>query len=122
MDRNDDGPTNKDDGQADITSADDGDPTGRSRDCNSSNEGTKAERTASDPPDPRLVSRVLVAWIELTVVGITGGLLGATVGGPPGFIIYLATTLFTVGIIFYNVNELVEKRVRTAITTEHDET
>ncbi len=57
---------------------------------------------------PRLGSRVLLTWLELTVVGITGGILGATVGGPPGFIVYLATSLITVGIIFYNVNELIK--------------
>ncbi|QFU84178.1 hypothetical protein GCU68_11755 [Natronorubrum aibiense] len=58
-------------------------------------------------------SRILVTWIELTVVGITGGILGATVGGPPGFVIYLTTTLLTVGIIFYNVNELVKAWLRS---------
>lgn len=112
MDRNDNRSTNKDDRQADITSADDGDPTGQSRSCDSSNEGIKAEPTASDPSGSRLVSRVLVTWIELTVVGITGGLLGAAVGGPPGFIIYLATTLLTVWIVFYNVNELIKGWIR----------
>lgn len=66
-----------------------------------------------DASPPRLGSRILVTWIELTVVGITGGLLGATVGGPPGFVIYLATTLLTVGIIFYNVNELVKAWLRS---------
>jgi len=44
---------------------------------------------------PRLGSRILVTWIELTLVGTTGGLLGDTVGGPPGFMIYLLTTLLT---------------------------
>lgn len=56
---------------------------------------------------PRLVSRILLTWLELTVLGITGGVLGTTVGGPPGFIVYLATSLGTIGIIFYNVNELI---------------
>ena len=63
---------------------------------------------------PRLLSRVLVTWLELTVVGITGGLAGATVGGPPGFIIYLLTTLVSIGVLFYNVNELVTRRMRAA--------
>ncbi|MFB6101355.1 MAG: hypothetical protein ABEJ73_02185 [Haloplanus sp.] len=61
---------------------------------------------------PRLVSRVLVTWIELTVVGISGGMLGGTLGGPPGFVVYLLTTLLTVGILLYNVNELVAAWVR----------
>ena len=65
-------------------------------------------------PGPRLGSRILVTWIELTLVGITGGLLGDTVGGPPGFIIYLLTTLLTVAILFYNVNALVAWWVRAA--------
>ncbi|MHB9285920.1 hypothetical protein ACKVMT_02635 [Halobacteriales archaeon Cl-PHB] len=78
--------------------------------------GSDAAASESDRPvtKPRLASRVLVTWIELTVLGITGGLLGATVGGPPGFIVYLATTLLTVGVIFYNVNELVKAWLRWA--------
>ncbi|MFC4541334.1 hypothetical protein ACFO5R_05275 [Halosolutus amylolyticus] len=67
-----------------------------------------------DASPPRLGSRILVTWIELTVVGITGGLLGAAVGGPPGFVVYLATTLLTVGIIFHNVNELVKAWLRAS--------
>ena len=63
-------------------------------------------------PGPRLGSRILVTWIELTLVGITGGLLGDAVGGPPGFLVYLLTTLVTVAILFYNVNALVAWWVR----------
>jgi len=70
-----------------------------------------------DISGPRLASRVLVAWIELTVVGITGGLLGAAIGGPLGFIIYLATTLLTVGILFYNVNEHIEGWMRAVVAS-----
>ncbi len=53
-----------------------------------------------------------MTWLEITVVGITGGLLGGAVGGPPGFIVYLLTTLITVGIIFHNVNELIKAWLR----------
>lgn len=84
-------------------------------------EGEEVRRSAGrgdTPSEPRLSSRVLVTWIELTVVGITGGLLGATVGGPPGFVIYLATTLVTVGIIFYNVNELIKAWVGRGMANE----
>lgn len=102
----------RDDKQAAGTSADDGDRTDRIRSCDDSNEESQAEPTVVNPAAPHLASRVLVTWIELTVVGITGGLLGAAVGGPPGFIIYLSTTLLTVGIIFYNVNELVREWVQ----------
>ena len=74
----------------------------------------------SNSSRPQLASRVLVTWIELTVVGITGGLLGATVGGPLGFIIYLATTLLTVGVIFYNVNKLIEQWLSTLMTSSEN--
>jgi len=72
------------------------------------------DATAADDGTPRLASRILVTWIELTVVGITGGAIGNTLGGPPGFIVYLVTTLLSVAIVFHNVNELVAAWVRTA--------
>jgi hypothetical protein len=65
-----------------------------------------------ESPNPRLGSRIVVTWIELTVVGITGGVVGDAVGGPPGFIVYLLTTLLTVAILFHNVNALVAWWVR----------
>ncbi|WP_136716255.1 hypothetical protein [Halorientalis salina] len=58
-----------------------------------------------------LLSRVLVTWLELTMAGIVGGVVGTTLGGPPGFIVYLLTTLVSVGILLYNVTELVEARL-----------
>jgi len=64
--------------------------------------------------DPKLLSRVFVTWLELTLAGITGGIVGTTVGGPPGFIVYLLTTLVSVGILLYNVNELVAARLAAA--------
>lgn len=60
-------------------------------------------------PEPQLMSRVVVTWLELTFVGLTGGILGTAVGGPPGLIVYFATTLISVGVIFYNVNELIKR-------------
>jgi hypothetical protein len=87
----------------------------RARDDRPTNANTASDEaigsSSSDTPEPRLVTRVLVTWIELTLVGLTGTLLGATVGGPPGFIVYLVTTLVTVGILFYNVNELIRRWV-----------
>jgi len=73
-------------------------------------EHTGVERRRSDRKrsPPQLGSRILVTWFELTVVGLAGSLLGATVGGPVGFLIYLATSLLTVGVIFYNVNALIK--------------
>jgi len=70
--------------------------------------------STAEPSGPRLGSRILVTWIELTLVGITGGLLGDAVGGPPDFVVYLLTTLVTVTILFYNVNALVAWWVRAA--------
>jgi len=75
-----------------------------------------AADAASGGPSP-LLSRVLVTWLELTVVGLTGGFVGTTVGGIPAFVVYLATTLLSVGILFYNVNELVTARLRGADAT-----
>nr|WP_255199008.1 hypothetical protein [Halorarius litoreus] len=59
--------------------------------------------------EPRLLSRILVTWIELTVVGFGGGAIGTSIGGPPGLIIYFVTTLASVGVLFYNVNELIKQ-------------
>lgn len=59
--------------------------------------------------EPQLLSRILVTWIEVTVVGLTGGVLGTSVGGPPALIVYLVTTLLSLGILFYNVNELIKR-------------
>ncbi|WP_436925204.1 hypothetical protein [Halosimplex amylolyticum] len=61
-----------------------------------------------------LLSRTLLTWLELTVVGITGGAVGAAVGGPPAFIAYLLTTLVSVGILFHNVAALVDARIAAA--------
>ncbi|GAB6860139.1 hypothetical protein ACFR97_11715 [Haloplanus litoreus] len=74
------------------------------------------DATTADDDDgtPRLASRILVTWVELTVVGIAGAAVGNTLGGPPGFIVYLATTLLSVAVLFHNVNELIAARMRTA--------
>ncbi|GAB7013048.1 hypothetical protein [Halolamina salina] len=60
---------------------------------------------------PSLGSRIVVTWAELTVVGLAGGVLGTTVGGPPALVVYFATTLLSVGILLYNVNELVQRSI-----------
>ena len=56
---------------------------------------------------PNLGSRIVVTWAELTVVGLAGGIPGTSVGGPPALVVYFVTTLLSVGILFYNVNELI---------------
>ncbi|WP_336135860.1 hypothetical protein [Natronomonas amylolytica] len=79
----------------------------------SSHDVSNEERSqTAHTSEPKLASRTLMTWLEITVVGITGGLLGGAVGGPPGFIVYLLTTLITVGIIFHNVNELIKAWLR----------
>ena len=60
---------------------------------------------------PNLGSRIVVTWAELTVVGLAGGILGTTVGGPPALVVYFATTLLSVGVLLYNVNELIRQWV-----------
>lgn len=69
-------------------------------DVTSSTEKSTLKLVTRDSSKPRLSSRILVTWLELTIVGVIGGLLGTTVGGAPGFIIYLMTTLLTVGLIY----------------------
>ncbi|WP_435348843.1 hypothetical protein [Haloarchaeobius sp. HRN-SO-5] len=61
---------------------------------------------------PRLASRVLVTWLELLLVGIVGGLLATTTEGPVGFVVFLATSLASLSVVFYNVNELVKNWLR----------
>lgn len=83
------------------------------RDEQPSSDGSQTEEPSlDDSSSPNLLSRILVTWIELTVVAITGGLAGASIGGPVGFILSLATTLLTVAIVFHNVNELVKEWLR----------
>ncbi|GCF15613.1 hypothetical protein Harman_35480 [Haloarcula mannanilytica] len=74
--------------------------------------------TSTQPnSEPRLLSRIVVTWIELTVIGFGGGAIGTSIGGPPGLIIYFVTTLLSVGILFYNVNELIKHWVVSSADT-----
>nr|WP_254547285.1 hypothetical protein [Halomarina sp. BND7] len=74
--------------------------------------------TSTQPnSEPRLLSRIIVTWIELTVVGVGGGAIGTSIGGPPGLITYFVTTLLSVGILFYNVNELIKHWVSSYADT-----
>jgi FtsH-binding integral membrane protein len=74
--------------------------------------GESRNLIGSNASTPRLSSRILMTWVELMIVGIVGGLVGTTIGGAPGFIVSLTTTLLTVGIIFYNVNELIKNWIQ----------
>lgn len=60
-----------------------------------------------------MLSRIVVTWIELTLVGFGGGVIGTSIGGPPGLIVYFLTTLASVGILFYNVNEHIKQWVQS---------
>ncbi|WP_225336316.1 hypothetical protein [Halomicrobium urmianum] len=61
---------------------------------------------------PNLGSRILVTWVELTVVGLIGGVVGTSLGGPPALVVYFATTLLSVAVLFHNVNELIREWIR----------
>ncbi len=56
------------------------------------------------------LSRALVTWAELLVVGFAGSALGGATSGPPQLVVYLATTLVSVLVLFHNVDRLVAER------------
>lgn len=58
-----------------------------------------------------LASRIFVTWVELVVVGFGGTALAGAVSGPPELIIYFATTLVTVAVLLYNVDQLIQQRL-----------
>lgn len=72
--------------------------------------GSTAPPTGSRP-DTRLLSRIVVAWVELTLVGFLGAALASTTTGPPRFVVFFGTTLLTVGVLFYNVDRHVTARL-----------
>jgi hypothetical protein len=58
-----------------------------------------------------LLSRVLITWAELLVVGFVGASLGGIASGPPQLIVYLGTILGSVAVVMYNVDRLVIDRI-----------
>ncbi|MFC7042409.1 hypothetical protein [Halonotius sp. GCM10025705] len=58
-----------------------------------------------------LASRVFVTWVELVVVGFGGTALAGAVSGPPELIVYFATTLVTVAVLLYNIDQLIQQRL-----------
>jgi hypothetical protein len=64
-----------------------------------------------DSQTPWLVSRILVTWVELVVVGFGGTALGGAVSGPPELIVYFATVLVSVAVLLYNVDQLIQQRL-----------
>jgi len=76
---------------------------------------TEATSTADATADDRsgrtmLASRAFVTWAELVAVGFAGSALGGATSGPPQLVVYLATTLVSVGVLLYNVDRLIEAR------------
>ncbi|SHL59153.1 hypothetical protein SAMN05444342_4187 [Haladaptatus paucihalophilus DX253] len=69
---------------------------------------------------PQLASRIVVTWVELTLVGLVGGIIGTSIGGPPGLIVYFITTLASVGIVFYNVNQLIQQWIALSSSDGQD--
>ncbi|MEZ3118016.1 hypothetical protein RYH80_19030 [Halobaculum sp. MBLA0147] len=71
--------------------------------------GTRGDETG----DSRglLLSRILVTWVELIVVGFAGAALGGATSGPPQLVVYLASVLAFVGVLLYNVDRLVAARL-----------
>ena len=61
-----------------------------------------------------LLSRVLITWAELLVVGFGGAVAGGAASGPPQLVVYFATILAAVAVFMYNVDRLVAARVREA--------
>ncbi|MEZ3145573.1 hypothetical protein [Halobaculum sp. MBLA0143] len=70
----------------------------------------------------RVLSRAIVTWVELVVVGFAGAALGSATSGPPQLVVYLATTLVSVSVLLYNVDRLVAARVANAGGDERAET
>ncbi|EMA62601.1 hypothetical protein C470_04320 [Halorubrum distributum JCM 13561] len=66
------------------------------------------------PVGTLLLSRVLITWAELTVVGFGGAVAGGAASGPPQLVVYFATVLAAVAVFMYNVDRLVTARVREA--------
>ena len=58
-----------------------------------------------------VVSRGIVTWVELVVVGFAGAAVAGVTSGPPELVVYLATTLTSVLVLLYNVARLVDARV-----------
>ncbi|AZQ15279.1 hypothetical protein [Halorubrum sp. PV6] len=61
-----------------------------------------------------LLSRVLITWVELVVVGFAGAVLGGAASGPPQLVVYFATILASVAVLLYNVDRLIAARIRDA--------
>jgi len=79
----------------------------------SDDSGASASARRSPVGTP-LLSRVLVTWAELVVVGFAGAVAGGAASGPPQLVVYFATVLAAVAVFMFNVDRLVAARVRGA--------
>ncbi|WP_340097904.1 hypothetical protein [Salinibaculum salinum] len=59
----------------------------------------------------QLLSRILLTWGEIMLVGFAGAALGGATSGPPQLVVYLATTLLSVAVLLYNVDKLIQARL-----------
>lgn len=64
-----------------------------------------------DHASTQLLSRILLTWGEIMLVGFAGAALGGATSGPPQLVVYLATTLLSVAVLLYNVDKLVQARL-----------
>jgi len=72
---------------------------------------TDTSDETDDDSGPNLVGRILVTWFELTLIATFGGALGGMVGGIPQIVVYTLTTIVSVAVLFYNINELIREHV-----------
>lgn len=77
-------------------------------------EASSGTASASRGRRTRLLSRIVVTWVELTFVGFAGAALAGSTSGPPQFVVFFATTLVTVAVLFYNVDRHVGARLAVA--------
>lgn len=90
----------------------DGDRTDDDRtDDDRTDDGTQSTGNRGSVGTGRLLSRVLVTWVELTVVGFTGAAVGGLTSGPPQLVGYFATVLGLVAVFMYNVDQHVTERL-----------
>lgn len=82
----------------------------------STESGTAPAATAGGPEasGSLLLSRVVLTWAGLMLVGFGGAILGGSLSGPPQLVVYLATTLVSVAVLFYNVSRLIDARLQAA--------
>jgi hypothetical protein len=76
---------------------------------------TDTSDDAEEASGPNLVGRILVTWFELTLVATIGGALGGMVGGIPQIVVYTVTTIVSVAVLFYNVDQLISEHVAAAV-------